>query len=1078
MSDRDRGLALLAEADDRQRRLARAVCLAIFVEPGLLRHARRALVPDADFGTERDLWFGPLVLTRNATGIRLEPDALAVLRSQIADGTVPPLFAARARRLVQEAHRAYPPTLRLEEDILWEATRDDIDAPYRIESRLREAVKTMVTTAPPRAREVARWAAQAWGRLPAMAKETEAARQLAVGSSLRIGTVVGPAVPGAGDLPGGLSWLSPASLETVAVGIQVHTDGVRFVAPEGDAQVIRPPRTSPPVVELAWQRTSEAESRVVAALVGTEASLPPGWFDLTLRTLDGRRYEMRAGAGSGGSAVRRRRLIVSHAAADERWAEWVAWQLEDGGYQVLVQVGRSASKRAAADGIVVLLSRAYAESGLPEFPGRRLVTVRIQDVPSTTRGDLGADLFGLSAVEARRVLLGAVARTMPSGAGLPAKRPSASTEPRFPGTPPAVWNMPARDPGFIGRSGLLQQLRDSLRSQTLTAVTALDGMGGIGKTALAVEYAYRFADDYDLVWWIQAENANVIGAQLADLATTAGWASADIDLTATVEIVRERLQRTSRWLLIFDNAENPSAVREWLPKGPGHILITSRNSRWSGFARPMDITTFPRAESIALIQHRLPSMDDVHAGRLAEALGDLPLALAQAIAVLAETALPVDTYLAMLERNAAELSGQALPSRYPAPLAAALGISLQRLSEHDPAAAQLLEVCASFAPEPVPIDLFPPAAPDLLEPLATVASSDAALYQSVASIRQLGLARIDADGLQLHRLVSALLRDRLSFRVRTAVRRQAEAVLVAAEPPDSVDPAHWPRWAQLLPHLLTMDPATSENGRLRAMACEGVWYLLNRGDVRTARQLAEAYYQSWSRLFGPDTHDAIAAEVILSRADAEAGRYAEARERGADALARRRRLLGDDHPDTLNTANNLAVSLTELGRDQEARLLYEDTLMRQRRALGDDHPNTLVSASNLAITLRELGEHQRALQLDEDTLDRQRRLLGDDHPDTLRSVSNLADDLASLGDHEQALRLRQDTLDRRRRVLGDDHPDTLRAMADLAGEFDQLGRPEEARTLFEEAVARSRRVLGEDHPATRAAVRGLSELHG
>jgi tetratricopeptide (TPR) repeat protein len=1068
MSGRERGRALLAQVDDRQRRLAEAVCLAIFIEPGLLRLARRALVPDADFGTERDLWFGPLVLTRNATGIRLEPDALAVLRSELS---LP--FAARARRLVQEAHRAYPPTLRLEEDILWECSRDDVDAAFRVESRLREAVKTMVTTEPSRAREVARWAAQAWGRLPAMARETEAARQLAVGSSLRIGTVVGPAAPGVGgDLPGGLSWLSPASLETVEIGVQVHTDGVRFVAPEPDGLVIRPPRTSPPVVELAWQRASSMESRVVAALVGTEAPLPEGWFDLTLKTLDGRRYEMRAGRGSGGSAVRRRRLIVSHVAADERWAEWVAWQLEDAGYQVLVQVGRSSSGRPAADGIVVLLSQAYAEGGPPHFPGRTPVVLRIEDFGLTTRGDAGADLFGLSPPEARRALLGAVARALPSGAGLPAARPS-SPEPRFPRSRPPVWNVPARDPGFTGRPDLLQKLRDSLRSQTFAAVTALDGMGGIGKTALAVEYAYRFIDDYDLVWWIQAENASTIGAQFAALAAEAGWASVEVDLTSAVDIVREHLAQTPRWLMVFDNAEDFVAVGEWLPPGPGHVLITSRNSRWSDSTRSVDISTFSRAESIAFIQQRLPSMDEGHADRLAQALADLPLALAQAVAVLAETALPVDVYLAELESTATEV---AIPSRYPAPLAAALGISLRRLADEDSAAAQLLELCAVFAPEPVAIEFFVRAASDLLEPLATVVSSEAELHRSVTLIGQFGLARVETDSLQLHRLVSALIRDRLGPRGRTAVRQEAEAVLTAAEPSDSAHPAFWSRWAQLLPHLLAVDPAASDNGRLRAMACHAVEYLLNRGDAAAARQLAETLHQSWSRLLGPDHNDTIAASDVLSQAYGQLGRHFEARELGQDALARRRRLLGDDDPRTLATANNLAVSLGRLGEIQRARELYEDTLWRQRRTLGGDHRDTLISASNLASALSQLGEYERARELDEDTFTRQRRVLGEDHPETLKSVSNLAFDLTSLGDHEQGLRLFRDTLDSRRRVLGDDHPDTLVAMVDLAEGLDRQGDSAEARTLLEEAVARSHRVLGDDHPLSRMATRALSEL--
>ena len=403
----------------------------------------------------------------------------------------------------------------------------------------------------------------------------------------------------------------------------------------------------------------------------------------------------------------------------------------------------------------------------------------------------------------------------------------------------------------------------------------------------------------------------------------------------------------------------------------------------------------------------MAGLGEADAARLAVQLGDLPLALAQAAGYMAATGMPAARYLDLLQTRAGQLLDQARPVSYPRSLAAATQLAADRLAEEDPAAAELAGLCAFLAPEPIPEDLFTAAASELPGALAARAADPLTWPQTLAQLARQALARVDQRGLVMHRLTQAILRDRLTPGQAAATRERAEAVLAASDPGDPGNPVTWPRWAQLMPHLLAADLAATSNPDLRRMACNACWYLLSRGDTRTAHDLARDLRQHWRDRLGDDDENTQAITAYLARALSAMGCYAEARDLYRDILDRCRRVLGADHPGTLSTANNLAIILRRLGEVQAARDLDQETLDRCRRVLGADHPDTLASANNLAIILRRLGEVQAARDLDQDTLDRRRRVLGADHPDTLTSASNLAIDLRLLGEADDGPRGRR-----------------------------------------------------------------------
>lgn len=639
----------------------------------------------------------------------------------------------------------------------------------------------------------------------------------------------------------------------------------------------------------------------------------------------------------------------------------------------------------------------------------------------------------------------------------------------------AVWgNVPAKNQVFTGRADLLAELRRRFLAADGAVVCALYGMSGVGKTQIAAEYAHRFGGEYEVVWWMSAERAGLIAEQFAELADALGLAQAGAGLGTVRRAVFSWLRSHDGWLLIFDNAEDPEVIANWLPSGNGHVLITSRELTWEEIAAPVEIDVFGRVESVELLMRRVPKSDAAEADRVAEALGDWPLALAQAAGFMAETNMAGAEYRELLTSRAVQLLGHGRPSSYPRSLTAVTQIAFDQISRDDPAAAQLVALCSFLAPFPVPETWFTSSLPVLASPLAERAADLLEWRQVIRRLGRSALARMDPDGLQMHRVTQAILRSHLPPEQASGARMQASAVLVAANPGDTRIPANWPMWARLLPHVLALGPEADSIRQMRNMAGAAAWYVTRRGDARTGHDIAKGLYERWQDKFGADHIDTLWAASALTYALREMGQYMTARELDEDTFSRRLRLFGEGHDATLSSAASVADDLRGLGDYQAARDLDELTLAQARSVLGDDHPSTLEFASHLADDLRGLGDFQSARDLDEDTLARKRQTLGEEHPSVFISTSSLAASMRALGDARTARELDFATFAWRRRVLGEDHPSTLASATDLADDLFALGEYEAARDIDEDTLARRRRVLGQDHPKTLSSASNLT----
>ncbi|HEY1703395.1 MAG TPA: FxSxx-COOH system tetratricopeptide repeat protein [Trebonia sp.] len=650
---------------------------------------------------------------------------------------------------------------------------------------------------------------------------------------------------------------------------------------------------------------------------------------------------------------------------------------------------------------------------------------------------------------------------------------------------PEVWGqVPQRNKNFTGRDELLAELRTGLAG-SVTAVLphALHGLGGVGKTQVAIEYAYRNMSFYDVVWWIPSDQPELVRSSLAALAphlqlppvaTTGVQEAASAVLTAL-----RHGEPYSRWLLIFDNADQPEDINDLVPRGPGHCLVTSRNHRWQGIVDTLPVNVFNRDESLDFLTRRVPkAISREAADQLADELGDLPLALEQAGALQAETGMSPQDYLTLLKEHTRELLTESKPSEYPLPMTAAWRISVGKLSDAQPAAMDLLRCCAYFGAEPIPRDIFRRGLQESGSRLNEMLASPIVLARVIRDIARFALATIDpsARTIQVHRLIQALLRDDLSSEEQDMFRHEVHLLLAGGAPADPYDETSWPRFAELVGHITPSEVRRCRDPRVRKFAVNLVIYPYRSADYSSAQRFAERFLRQWRADSGEDHPDVLHLRLLLGNILREQGGYEAANEVVGTALEQARHVLGIDHEISMGLASSHGANLRALGDFAAARELDEESARLAEARLGPSNPSTLSMKHNLALDYGLMGEYAAARELHQSTyVEQSQAQAGVSKVSVLAAWSGLSRAVRLSGDYSAALLLAEDAYEFGRQELGPDSPLTLRSGKELS--IAQRVSGDADPELAADLLARYRRRLGEGHPNTLAMANALANTY-
>jgi tetratricopeptide (TPR) repeat protein len=689
---------------------------------------------------------------------------------------------------------------------------------------------------------------------------------------------------------------------------------------------------------------------------------------------------------------------------------------------------------------------------------------------------------------------------------------------------PARW-LPTQGLGstrFVGRLPEMWRLHSALHPQTtqLTvghsgpAVAQVRGLGGLGKTLLAEEYALRFGAAYPGgIYWLRAygshetdrpatfqeliaEHDRQVRAIAARLGLPVAGRSPDEVLGALAGKLAES-DEPCLWVVddLPDGLQAPQVQTLLAPHPVARTLLTTRSRRYDDLAAVVDLDVLAPEDSLALLTGHRPARNDqerADAAALVDELGHHALAVDVAGAALrtqvglisfAEFGAAVQDPSHDELELAAELT-KALPGGHEASIAATLQRSIRRLG---PEGSDVLRLAAVAAAAPLPLALIAAVLKEVnrLDELAArrQATRGVAQAETLSLATQTGLSA-DPDaageptvegGWIVHALVARTMRVTDPDQQRTATLRAGAVSVLNQAMQAIVDPSAHTSLRQVVPHareLARHQETAAEIELLGWVARDGY----QRGEFRAAEQGYRQQWNAYRRVLGDDHPNTLTSMSNLAETLRALGEAAGARNLQQQVLDISLRVLGPEHPDTLRAMNNLAGTLYHLGDLIGVRDMYREVLEASRRVLRPEHPHILASTSNLAETLRALGDAAAARDLLRQILDIRRRVLGAKHPDTLRTMNNLAGSVYDLGDAAGARDLHRQVLDARCRLLGPEHPDTLLSMSNLADTLRDLGDAAGARDLLQQALNGYRRVLGPEHPATRRVVEKLARM--
>jgi tetratricopeptide (TPR) repeat protein len=662
--------------------------------------------------------------------------------------------------------------------------------------------------------------------------------------------------------------------------------------------------------------------------------------------------------------------------------------------------------------------------------------------------------------------------------------------------PRTIHNLPfPPNPTFTGRDVEMKELEEQLHKRDEMATTqtvAIHGLGGVGKTQIAVEYAWTHLGEYSVVLWLKADSPEALEAGLAALTRVLGLPEVDAHEQATqTKAVLAWLRGNGHWLLIADSADTEAAAkaaRERLPPNlSGHVLITSRLSRWPVHIQNLPLGSLSPDDASRYLLDRVSKEGLRHyvggergARLLALELGNLPLALEQAAGFIIELGWTFDKFREQLGKTRSELLNEQSEggTRYPASIAKTWNITLDRLS---PLARSLLRIAAWFAPDNIPGEIFSADKGVFLEALEeSVDFSDLSIVKALRELDRFSLIRITNETVSMHRLLQAVEQDSLTGEESKRWLEWATRLFNAFSPESPGDVSTWGVWVPLWPHAETLLEHTRRHGinalSVAVAASTFGLFLQARAAYAQSEALNRRALAIFEEQLGPN-HPEVATRLNnLAQLLQDTNRLGEAEPLMRRALAIDEQSLGPHHPNVATDLNILARLMQDTNQPGEAEPLMRRALAIDEQGLGPDHPNVATDLNNLARLLQDtnhLGEAEplmrRALAIDE-------RSLGSDHPAVATRLNNLAQLLQDIDELGEAEPLMWRALAVDEQSFGPHHPRIAIRLSNLALLLKETNRLAEAEPLMRRALSIDEHSFGPDHPNVATDLNNLALL--
>jgi tetratricopeptide (TPR) repeat protein/DNA-binding XRE family transcriptional regulator len=655
-----------------------------------------------------------------------------------------------------------------------------------------------------------------------------------------------------------------------------------------------------------------------------------------------------------------------------------------------------------------------------------------------------------------------------------------------------------RNPFFTGREEILETLHAQLvveQAGALTRSSVLHGLGGVGKTQIALEYAYRYSQEYRAIFWIEAETAETVVSSLLHVAEVLQLPERDNkDQQQVITDVQRWLTTHGQWLLIWDNLEDLDLLSHFLPPSrQGSVLLTTRTPTVGTLAWGIDLAPMNQEEGTLLLlrrgkvlgseansaqmrqrAERLPA-EAMAADKLVRVLGGLPLALDQAGAYIEETGCTISRYLEhYMGQHIRLLDRRGGPGvEHPQSVMATFRLSMERVERGHRAAADMLCVCALLHADAIPEEVFVGGAAHLGAELAGMEVDSGQFDQAITVLQGLSLVQrhTETRTFSLHRLVQAVLLDTMTETERELwAGRSIEALAVVF--PDWVPTTPYATWKQserLLSHvLLCLNRAGpgEETLAFASLAYKVAQYLRERGAYGEAEPLLQRALRIREQVLGTDHPDVARTLNYLANVYWQQSKYGKAEPLLQRALRIREQVLGPNHPEVANTLHNLATLFLAQGNYGAAEPLYQQALRIVEQSLGPNHLNVASTLHNLASLFLTRGSYVAAEPLYQQALRIVEQSLGPNHPEVAHPLNGLAENFLAQGNYEAAEPLYQRALRIREQALGPDHSEVAHPLNGLANLSREQGNYAQAERLYQRALSIREHRLSKHHPDT------------